>query len=256
MNHARLRTILISLIVLPGLFSWVSARAGDIDVAVAANFTSTIQTVAKRFETETGNRVSLSFGSTGKLYAQIVHGAPYDIFLAADKRRPRLLEANGEAVAGSRFTYARGRLALWQPGAKTAKPGRATLEQADFAHLAIANPKTAPYGLAAQQTLQHLGLWKQLEPRLVYGENIAQTYQFVASGNAPLGFVALSQVMTVHSPKASYWVIPENLHAPIEQQAVLLKRANHNATAAAFLNYLKTSTEARRIIEAAGYSLP
>ncbi len=215
------------------------SAAAEVRLAVAANYTGTMQVLAQRFEAQSGHRLRVSYGSTGKLYAQIEHGAPFDVFLAADRRRPRLLEAQERAVAGSRFTYARGRLALWSAGALPVT-GPETLRRGGFAHLAIANPATAPYGLAAKQVLQKLALWKALQGRLVRGENIAQTYHFVDSGGAELGFVALSQLRGNGArPKGSAWSVPADLYAPIEQQAVLLNRGRDNPAARAFLRFLK-----------------
>lgn len=228
------------------------SAAADLHLAVAANYTGTMEVLAARFEAQTGHRLRVSYGSTGKLYAQIRHGAPFDVFLAADRRRPRLLEQQGLAVAGSRFTYARGRLALWSPGA-VAVTGPETLRRGGFVHLAIANPKTAPYGLAAEQVLQHLRLWQSLRPRLVRGENIAQTFHYVDSGAAELGFVALAQLRGPKAPSGgSSWEVPEDLHAPIEQQAVLLRHGAANPAARAFLSFLK-GAEAQKVNARFGY---
>lgn len=231
------------------------AEAAEVRVAVAANFTTAMKRIAARFEASTGERVVSSFGSTGTLYAQICNGAPFDVFLAADKRRPRLLEENGDAVAGTRFTYAVGRLVLW-----SARPGYVddagqVLKAGSFAHLAMANPKTAPYGAAAEQVLKDMGLWQRLQPRLVQGSNVAQTEQFVATGNAELGFVALAQVKgAADGASGSEWLVPHTLYRPIEQQAVLLKRGRHNAGARAFIAYLK-GAQARSVIEKLGYAV-
>jgi len=226
------------------------ARAGEVRVAVAANFTSAMKDIAADFERRSGHHVVLSFGSTGSLYAQIHHGAPYDLFLAADERRPKLLEQEGTAVAGTRFTYAIGRLVLWsaKPGVVDARGD--VLKHGSFARLAIANPKTAPYGAAAQQVLEHLKLWHALQPRIVRGENIAQTHQFVATGNAELGFVALSQV--VKTGGGSQWQVPQTLYPPIRQQAVLLVRGKDKPAAHALLDYLR-SAAGRNVIERFGY---
>ena len=230
-----------------------TAQAGEVSAAVAANFTGTMKEIAASFEQATGNTVKLSFGSTGKLYAQIKNGAPFDLFFAADARRPKLLEKSGTGVAGTRFTYAQGRLVLW-----SAKPGLvddkgAVLKQGGFARIAIANPKTAPYGAAAKQVMEKMGVWKQLEPKVVRGENIAQTFQFTVTANAPLGFIALSQLKSLGAKNhGSQWSIPANLYTPIEQQAILLKRGEDNATARAFLKYMK-GPEAAKIIAKFGY---
>lgn len=229
--------------------------AGDVAVAVAANFTDVTRQLVPRFEAATGHRVKASFGSTGKLYAQIENGAPFEVFLAADAARPRRLEENGLAVAGSRFTYARGRLLLWSAEPARVDAAGRVLEDGGFQHLAIANPKTAPYGVAAQQVLEGLGLWPRLQRRLVRGDNIAQTFQFVATGNAELGFIAKSQVMALPAgERGSSWEVEERLHRPIEQQAVLLTRGKDNGAATAFLDYLRGDT-AQKLIEGFGYGV-
>lgn len=231
-----------------------AAQADTVSVAVAANFTGPMQKIARAFEADTGHRAELSFGATGKFYAQIIHGAPFQVLLAADDTTPARLEREGQAAAGSRFTYAMGTLVLWsaQPGYVDAQG--AVLKTGDFKHLALANPKLAPYGLAATQVLDKLGLTAQLQPRFVQGENIAQTFQFVATGNAPLGFVALSQVMEDGKiRKGSAWQVPASLHDPIRQDAVLLLPGKDNPAARALMNYLR-SDKARAIIQAYGYS--
>ena len=228
------------------------AVADEILVAVASNFTGAIKALAERFEQETGHDVVLSFGSTGKHYAQIRHGAPYHAFFAADVERPRLLEEEGRIVPGSRFTYAFGKLVLWSPDAGVVDAGGDVLAAGDFQRLAIANPRLAPYGTAAQQVLEARGLWADLQPRLVRGENIGQTYQYVKSGAAPLGFVAYSQIRTPDSePSGSAWLVPEDLYSPIEQQAVLLK---DTPAARAFMAFLR-SGEAGRMIQDFGYGV-
>ena len=222
-------------------------------VAVASNFASAARQLAKTFDTTTGHHVAIVTGSTGKLYAQIRNGAPFDAFLSADRLRPELLEKQGAAVAGSRFTYALGRLALWSPGWFDASGGEAILRAGRFRHLAIANPKLAPYGKAAQEALTGMGLWQTLQGRMVRGENIGQALQFVNSGNAELGFVAWSQITRSGGGAAgSFWLVPASLHAPIVQQAVLLSR---NVAASGFLDYLKTEA-AKQIIRDAGYDTP
>lgn len=232
------------------------AQGAEVRVAVAANFITAMKRITGMFEASTHNRVIASFGSTGALYAQILNGAPFDAFLAADRRRPRLLEKYQAAVPGTRFTYAAGRLTLWSAQAHYVDDKGRVLESGHFAHLAMANPKTAPYGAAAKQVLQSLGLWERLRPRIVQGANIAQTDQFVATGNAPLGFVALSQVEGANrAVRGSRWVVPGTLYRPIKQQAVLLKRGRGNTAAKAFLKYLKGS-QARLVIEKLGYGTP
>lgn len=227
--------------------------AAGVTVAVAANFTAAAQEIAEKFQAETGNTVSLSFGSTGQLYAQIIQGAPFDILLSADAARAKKAEDEGWGVTGSRFTYAIGRLALWSANAELVDAEGAVLRNGDFTHLAIANPATAPYGAAAVEVMKALGLYDQIAPKIVQGENIIQTYQFAASGNAELGFVALSQVL--ETPGGSHWLAPENLHAPILQDAVLLKAGEQNRFAVEFLAWLK-SPQAISIIKKHGYSLP
>jgi molybdate transport system substrate-binding protein len=255
-DHA-LRAVSIIASVLCAAVAWsLTAHADDVSVAVAANFLGPIKRLQAPFEQETGHRLLISGGSTGELYTQIKHGAPFDVFLAADQARPQALEAAGMAATGSRFTYAIGRLVLWSADDRLNNAdGPTVLAAGDFNRLAIANPKTAPYGEAAIQALQELGLDEALRPKLVQGQSLAQTYQFVASGGAELGFVALSQIRTGadgEAPKGSAWLVPQDLHEPIRQDAVLLARAEGKAASVAFLDFLK-SAEARAIIEASGY---
>lgn len=231
--------------------------AGEVTLGVAANFTDTTRDLIKRFEADTGHRVLASFGSTGKLYAQIRNGAPFDVFMAADARRPQLIEQAGAGVAGSRFTYARGKLALWSPAAGAFSNGENYLENQPFARLAMANPKTAPYGLAARQVLAHLGLWQPLQPKLVRGDSIAQAFQFVVSGNAQAGFVARSQVIAweadlAPSERGSLWEIPQRLYQPIDQQVILLERGAGNDAARSWMAFLQSET-AMAIIRDYGY---
>lgn len=229
-----------------------SALGDEIRVAVASNFSTTLQALAERFQAQTGHSVMLSSGSTGKHYAQIVNGAPFDAFFAADAQRPALLEEAGRALPGSRFTYAQGRLLLWSPRVGYVDAQGKVLHD-KFRHLAIANPGLAPYGRAAQEVLQALGVWSEVADRLVRGENIAQTFQFIASGNAELGFVACAQVKRPDAELiGSWWEVPQNLHTPITQQAVLL---TEHAAAREFLAFVR-GPEARHIIENYGYRLP
>lgn len=239
------------------LLFWIglpaSGESNTVRIAVASNFVSTLRILSSHFELAYHFRVQMIPGSTGKLYAQIRNGAPFDVFLAADVRRPRLLEESGEGIGGSRFTYARGRLALWSPRSGFIDDHGRVLHGKDFSHLALANPRLAPYGAAARAVLQNLNLRSMLQSRLVYGENIAQTYQFVAGGNAELGFVALSQLYRHdHETSGSYWLIPQSLYPPIEQQAVLIRAT---VPARAFLSYLG-SANARKIIRDRGYDTP
>lgn len=248
-------TLLRSLMALGLLLALSPARADDIRVAVAANFSEPIQKIAESFEKATGHKVLVSAGSTGNLYTQIKNGAPFQIFLSADDKTPAKLDAEGMTVAGSRFTYAVGRLVLWSatPGLIDARGG--VLRRGDFARIAIANPRLAPYGAAAIETMQTLGVLAAIEPKIVQGENISQTRQFIASGNAELGFVALSQVMHDGKPaEGSMWVVPGNLHTPIRQDAVLLATGKGKPVAEALLRYLK-SGRARAIIKSFGYDL-
>ena len=227
--------------------------ADEIRVAAASNFRPAMRVLAKRFEAQSGHKVQLIFGSTGKQYAQIVNGAPFDAFFAADVERPEQLEQEGLAIAGSRYTYALGKLVLWSPKAQFVDPAGKVLESDSFRYLSLASPTLAPYGLAAQQTLESLGLWEKLEPRLVRGENIAQAYQFVSSGTAELGFIAYSQIQNPkRKNKGSYWEVPQSLYTPIEQQAVLLL---DTAAGREFLAFTR-SWDGLKIISAHGYSVP
>jgi molybdate transport system substrate-binding protein len=233
----------------------MSLRAADVQVAVAANFTAPMRAIAAAFEQDTGHKALLAFGSSGKFYAQIRNGAPFQVFLSADDEKPARLEQEGMAVAGTRFTYAIGQLALWSAKAGYVDNKGEVLKQGAYAHLAIANPKLAPYGAAAIEVLKNLGLLETVQPRLVQGENIAQTYQFVASGNAELGFVALSQVTRDgRLTQGSAWIVPAHLHAPIRQDAVILANGKDNAAASALMAYLK-SDKAKAVIRAYGYGI-
>jgi len=231
----------------------VWATPGEVRIAVAANFAPTLRALAEDFSANTGHRVQVSSGSTGKHYAQIRNGAEFDVFLAADSARPTRLEAEGIGIAGSRFTYAIGRLVLWVPGQTEIDRPEDYLRNARFRRLAIANPRLAPYGLAAQQVLETWQLWDRLRARLVRGENVAQAYQFVATGNAQSGLVALSQLLLGDGAgRGAYRIIPDELHTPIRQDALLLRSGT---AAEAFLKYLR-SEPAARLIREAGYGLP
>lgn len=228
------------------------AMADAINIAVASNFAEPIKEIASRYETQSGQRINLVFGATGKHYAQIKNGAPFAAFFAADAHRPELLEKEGVALPGSRFTYAVGRIVLWSPKAGYVDAQGKILQLQPFRHLAIANPRLAPYGKAAQQFLQARGLWDELQERMVRGENIGQTFQFVRSGSAELGIVAYSQVKRPgHPVEGSLWEIPPTEYAPIEQQAVLLEE---NPVARDFLAFIK-SPEALDIILGFGYAI-
>ena len=243
------------LILFFQMFSAV-AVAEEVRVAVATNFLATAKEIITHFEQDTAHVVVVSSGSSGKLYVQIKNGAPFDVFFSADVDRPALLEEEGFAIRGSRFTYAVGRLTLWSADSDLIdKNGKTVLSDGTFEHLAIANPKTAPYGTAAQRTLQALGLWGQVKDRLVQGENIGQTFQFVFSTNAELGFVALSQVLDGKINGAgSRWDVPEGLHDPLRQQAVLLLNGQGNDAARAFLSYVK-GPKALNVIQRFGYGV-
>ena len=241
-------TILLATLAATG-----AAEAADLRVAVAANFADAAAEIARAFEARQGQRVVLVPGSTGKLHAQIDLGAPFDVLLAADADSPRRLESQGRAVPGSRFTYAVGRLALWSARDGLVDAEGAVLAGDRYRRLAIANPQTAPYGRAAMQVLERLGLLERVAPLLVRGESVGQVYHFVASGAAELGFLALSQLRPDRGTVAgSAWIVPETLHESIEQQAVLLVRAKDNPAAAAFLAFLR-EPEARAIVARLGY---
>ena len=234
----------------------ISSRlaAEEVYIAVAANFTDVTRQIAPLFEQATGHTTRISYGSTGMLFSQIENGAPFDLFLAADTSRPIKAETEGLAVSGSRFIYARGKLVLWSANQGAFETGESILKKGEFAHLAIANPKTAPYGLAARQVMEHLGVWQTLQPRLVRGDSIAQTFQFVATGNADIGFVACSQVKAWQGTPGTTWEIPADDYDPIDQAAVLLKRGENNPAALAFLEFLKRDST-RAVIERFGYGV-
>jgi molybdate transport system substrate-binding protein len=244
------------LLLLTLLGQPIRLLADEIQVAVAANFSAPMELIAAGFEKATSHRALLTFGSTGKFYTQIQHGAPFEMLLAADARTPERLVAEGTALADSRFTYAIGRLVLWSLDPDLVDAQGLVLAEGAFKHLAIASPSLAPYGAAAIETLTQLGLLEMVRTRFVQGENISQTYQFVASGNAELGFVAKSQVYAAGKlSKGSGWLVPAELHDPIRQHAVLLNRGKDNPAAAALMKYLQ-SDSARAVIEAYGYALP
>ena len=246
MRYTTLRLFSISCLF------WISSlSAEEVVVAVASNFSSTARHIASGFEQSTGHKVVLAFGSTGQHYAQILSGAPFDIYLAADEERPSLLEQSGVAVEGSRFTYALGQLVLWSSDPEKASLANLT-ESDSYKHLAMANPKLAPYGVAAVQALQNLGLSEATEAKLVRGENIAQAFQFVESGAAELGIVSLAQVKNLPAgQQGSIWVLPRDMYQPIRQQAVLLRSST---AALAFMDFLGSEIS-RNIIATAGYAL-
>jgi molybdate transport system substrate-binding protein len=252
------------------LFGWViissgavvcaTVKAEEVTVAVAANFTAPMQKIAQAFEQDTGHKALLAFGATGKFYAQIKNGAPFAVLLSADDETPTRLEKEGVAVAGTRFTYAVGRLALWSKNASLVDDkGQVLLSNAtdknSFKKLAIADPKLAPYGAAAMEVLDRLGVIAKVRPKLVQADSIGQAFQFVMTENAELGFVALSQIsIDGRITQGSAWVVPQNLYTPLKQDAVLLPLGKNNAAALALMKYMRTD-RAQAIIRAYGYTL-
>lgn len=229
-------------------------QAEQVQVAVAANFVPPFKEIAAEFQKATGHTAQLSAGSSGKFYAQITNGAPFEVFFSADDERPKLLEEEGLGVKGSRFTYAVGRLVLWSPDPQLVK-GEETLRSGAFKHLAMANPKTAPYGTAAMQAMKNLKVWDQLQSKIVQGENLGQTSGFIDSGNAELGFLALSQVMDPKlKGKGSRWDVPTSLHDPIAQDVVLLAKGEGNPAAKALLDFVR-GPQGLQIIERYGYDV-
>lgn len=223
-------------------------------VAVAANFTDAARALSPVFEQTTGHRIKISYGSTGKLYSQIENGAPFDVFLAADQARPAKAEKDGLAIADSRFVYAKGKIVLWSSDKASFSDGETFLNLKQFKRLALANPKTAPYGVAARQVMEKLGIWSDVQKQLVRGDTIAQAFQFTATGNADVGFVAGSQHKAWKGDKGAVWEIPETYYEPISQAAVLLNKGADNPAAIAFYEFLKSS-QAHEIIESFGYGI-
>jgi molybdate transport system substrate-binding protein len=251
--HLDRRNLLIAAIASAITACSESAASNTVRVAVAANFTAPAREIAAAFEQGTGHRAVLSFGSSGAFYAQISQGAPFDIFLSADAEKPRRIVAEGLAPASELFTYAIGRLALYSTHAGLVDERGDVLRTGDFARIAIADPELAPYGAAAVEAMNKLGVRERLASRIVQGTSIAQAFQFVSSGAADLGFVAQSQIADIEG--GSRWLLPDDLHGPIEQQAVLLATAGDNPVAGAFARFLK-SAEARTVIARYGYALP
>lgn len=244
-----MRRLALAVLVLLSPF----ARAGEVQVAVAANFAGPLAKIGEGFTAATGHQLKVSSGATGKFYTQIISGAPFEVLIAADDETPRKLVAEGHAVAGSNFTYAIGRLVLWSPQAGFVDGGGAVLGSDKVRHVSIANPKVAPYGAAALEVIKARGLTEAITPKLVTAESIAQAYQFAFTGNAELGFVALSQVAVPGKPvSGSYWLVPPRLYGEIRQDAVLLKSGEKNPAATALLAYLKTDA-ARAVIKDFGY---
>ena len=243
---------LIGLVSLAAALFAVSARAADLPVAVAANFTEPAKDIAAAFEKKTGNHVVMSFGASGAFFSQIEQGAPFEIFLSADAERPAKLEADGFGVTGTRFAYAYGQLVLWSPTPGLVDSQGAVLAKGHFDHLGMADPAAAPYGAAAVETLKKLGLYDKLQSKIVKGASIAQAFTFVQSKAADLGFVALSQV--IKQPGGSEWIVPKADYTPIDQQAVLLKPGANDPAARAYLDFLK-SPQAVAIIKSYGYQV-
>ncbi len=245
----RLTTLILSLLAV------ATAHADEVQVAVAANFTGPMQVISVLFERDTGHKASLSFGSTGKFYAQIANGAPFQVLLAADDETPARLVKEGHAVAGTAFTYAIGKLVLWSANPKLVDAKGEVLKKGGFKHLSLANPKTAPYGAAGMQVMSKLGVADSIKPLIVQGENISQTQQFIATGAAELGFVAYSQVIKNGAiGSGSGWIVPANLHDPILQDGVLLTKGKDKPAAVALMNYLK-GEKAQAVIKSFGYEL-
>ncbi|MDD0975832.1 molybdate ABC transporter substrate-binding protein [Pseudomonas fontis] len=250
-----MRSPRLALTALVTVLGFNSAWADEVQVAVAANFTAPIQAIAADFEKDTGHKLVAAYGATGQFYAQIKNGAPFEVFLAADDTTPAKLESEGDTVKGSRFTYAIGTLALW-----SAKPGYVdakgeVLKKNEYKHLSIANPKAAPYGLAATQVLEKLKLTEATKAKIVEGQNITQAYQFVSTGNAELGFVALSQIYKDGKvTEGSAWIVPADLHDSIKQDAVILTKGKDSAAAKALVEYLK-GPKAAAVIKSYGYQL-
>jgi molybdate transport system substrate-binding protein len=246
--------------VLAGSLMGAATQAGEVMVAVAANFTAPMQKIAQAFEQDTGHKAQLAFGATGKFYAQIKNGAPFAVLLAADDETPARLEKEGLALAGSRFTYATGRLALWSKSLSLVDDKGEVLRSNSFEKLgihkiALADPKLAPYGIAAMEVINKMGVQAVVTPKLVQGESIGQTYQFVSTENAQLGFVALSQIaFDGRITQGSAWVVPQSMHTPLKQDAVLLNPGKDNTAALALLKYLQAD-KAKTIIRQYGYAL-
>jgi molybdate transport system substrate-binding protein len=249
MKFARLARLAV------GIAAWVLTSTGvpaaETNVAVAANFTEAAKEIAAAFKAKTGHEAVLSFGTSGQFYTQITQGAPFQVFLSADDARPKKLTDDGLAVAGSRFTYAIGKLVLWSKSPGLVQ-GEETLKAASFAKLSICNPTAAPYGAAAVEAMKALNIYDSLQPKLVEGATITQAFQFVETGNAELGFVALSQL--TGPPTGSRWLVPQQLYTPIRQDAVLLKSGATNEAATGFIAFLR-GAEARAIIEKYGYAV-
>jgi molybdate transport system substrate-binding protein len=234
----------------------ISIQAAEVTVAVASNFSLPMRKIVAQFEADFGHKVRLSFGSTGAFYSQIKNGGPFHLLVAADQETPARLEKEGLGLAGTRFTYAQGRLVLWSRQAGLVDREGEILKAGHFQKLALANPKLAPYGVAAMETLSSMGLTEQLKSKFVQGENISQAYQFVETENAQIGFVAMSQVFFEGKLlKGSAWIVPPQLYSPIQQDAILLLAGQQNSVAIELMRYLKTD-KAKSVMSAYGYSHP
>jgi len=251
MKYSRVLSLL--LVALMGVATQV--QADEVTVAVAANFTAPMQKIALAFEQDSGHKIVAAYGSTGKFYAQIKNGAPFDVMLTADDETPIKLVAESAAVAGTQFTYAIGKLVLWSAKPALVDGAGEVLKKGAFDHIALANPQLAPYGAAAVQTMKALGVWETLQPKVVTAESIAQSYQFISSGNALLGFVALSQVLKDGKIEGSVWLVPTKLYRPIRQDAVILEKGKGKPAALALMKFLK-GAKAQAIIKSFGYELP
>ncbi len=250
MKPSRLMSLLLA-----GLVSVTfAAHADEVSVAVAANFTAPMKLIAADFEKDTGHKVVASYGATGKFYAQIKNGAPFELLLAADDETPTKLVKENAAVAGSQFTYAIGKLVLWSAKSALVDDKGEVLKKGGFDHIALADPKLAPYGAAAVETMKAMGVYDGLQPKLVTAENIGQAYQFISSGNSLLGFVALAQVLKDGKIEGSAWMVPANLYTPIRQDAVVLDKGKGKPAAEALMKYLK-GDKAKAVIKAFGYEL-
>jgi len=248
----RYQTLIGLMFVLGFVFN---SSADQINVAVASNALAAVNVISSAFENKTGHTVVVSSGSTGKLYAQIINGAPFDVFLAANEREPKKLEQSSLIVPNSRFTYALGKLVAWSADGSLLQTDdiKNVLVSKSVKRIAIANPKIAPYGLAAQQVLQKLGIWNSLQSKIIRGENVSQTYQFAVTNNAQVGFIAKSQIQG-HA-KGSYWEVPQQMYAPIRQQGVLLLRSQHEHTALEFIDFMKSDSGKKILIEQFGYGI-
>jgi molybdate transport system substrate-binding protein len=228
--------------------------AAEVHVAVASNFVAPLEKIANAFAEETGHTLIISSGSTGNLFAQIMNGAGYEVFLSADEEHPKKIAAEKKGSPESIFSYAIGKIVLWSPSSTLIDHKGRFLEKMTFQHLSMANPKLAPYGKASEEVLKKKGLWEKVQKKLVIGENINQAHQFVASGNAELGFVAYSQILTDGKPQGSYWIPPQDFYQPLHQDVILLEKGKNSDAAKSFLTFLKNK-KARDIIKSSGYEL-